>query len=87
MENSKDKNRRRCFQEYQGDISVSQGSHLGQLCFIWFVNRLSMISDNVRVYVDDMKLFLLVRCFQSCIKIQSNLNKLFQVVREELIFP
>jgi hypothetical protein len=39
---------------------VQQGSHLGPLCFIWFVNRISMIFDYVRVliYADDMQLFL-----------------------------
>jgi hypothetical protein len=37
---------------------VSQGSHLGLLCFIWFVNRISVIFDYFRVlfYTDDMKL-------------------------------
>jgi hypothetical protein len=39
---------------------VPQGSHLGPLCFIWFVNRISEIFVYVRVllYADDMKLFL-----------------------------
>jgi Reverse transcriptase (RNA-dependent DNA polymerase)/Endonuclease-reverse transcriptase len=57
---------------------VPQGSHLGPLCFIWFVNRISEIFDYVRVlfYADDMKLFLPVKGFQDCMKIQSDLNKL-----------
>jgi hypothetical protein len=57
---------------------VSQGSHLGSLCFIWFVNRVSEIFDYVIVlfYADDMKLFLPVSGFQDCLKIQSDLNKL-----------
>jgi hypothetical protein len=44
---------------------VPQGSHHGPLCFIWFVNRISVIFDYVRVlfYADDMKLFLPVRGF------------------------
>jgi hypothetical protein len=50
---------------------VPQGSYLGPLCFIWFVNRISVIFDYVR-----MKLFLSVRGFQDCMKIQSDLNKL-----------
>jgi hypothetical protein len=62
------------------DIKVTsgapQGSHLGPLCFIWFVNRISELFDNVLVffYAHDMKLFLLG--FQDCMKIQSDLNKL-----------
>jgi hypothetical protein len=45
-----------------------------------YFNResISVIFDYVRVrfYADDMKLFLPVRGFQDCIKIQSDLNKL-----------
>jgi hypothetical protein len=45
---------------------VPQGSHLGPLCFIWFVNRISEIFVYVRVlfYADDMKLFRPVSGFQ-----------------------
>jgi hypothetical protein len=48
---------------------VTQGSHLGPLCFIWFVNRISMIFEyfHVLFYADDMKLFLSVKSFQDCI--------------------
>jgi hypothetical protein len=55
---------------------VPQGSHLGPLCFIWFVNSISEIFDYVRVlfYADDMKLFLPVSGFQDCLKIQSDLG-------------
>jgi hypothetical protein len=57
---------------------VPQGSHLGPLFFIWFVNRVSVFFDYVRVqfYSDDMKLFLPLRGFQDCMKIQPNLKKL-----------
>jgi hypothetical protein len=45
---------------------VSQGSHLGPLCFIWFVNEIAWIFRHVRVlfYAGDMKLFLPVRDFR-----------------------
>jgi hypothetical protein len=51
---------------------VPQGSHLGPICFIWFVNRISEIFDYVRVlfYTGDTKLFLPVSGFQDCLKIQ-----------------
>jgi hypothetical protein len=50
---------------------VPQGSQLGPLCFVWFVNRISEIFDYVRLffYADDMKLFLPVSGFQVCLKI------------------
>jgi hypothetical protein len=41
-------------------LGVLQGSHLGPSCFIWFVNRISVIFDYVRVlfYADDMELYV-----------------------------
>jgi Reverse transcriptase (RNA-dependent DNA polymerase) len=74
------------------DIRVTsgdpQGSHLGPLCFIWFVNRISVIFDYVRVlfYTDDMKLFLPVRGIKDCMKIQSDLNKLSEWCEENSLF-
>jgi hypothetical protein len=67
---------------------VPQGSHLGPLCFIWFVNRISMIFEYVHVlfYADDMKLFLPVKSFQDCMKIQSDLNKLFEWCERNSLF-
>jgi hypothetical protein len=49
---------------------------LGPLCFIWFVNELTLIIKSVRAlfYAGDMKLFLLVGSSQDCLKIQSDLN-------------
>jgi hypothetical protein len=57
---------------------IPQGSHLGPLCSIWFVNEVAEIFDYVRVLfnADDLKLFLPVRGFQVCLKIQSDLNRL-----------
>jgi hypothetical protein len=74
-ENSKDKNRRRISKDIRVTLGVPQGSHL---CFIWFVNRISMIFKYVRVlfYADDLMLFLPIKNFLDCTKIQSDLNKL-----------
>jgi hypothetical protein len=57
---------------------VPHASHLRPLCYIWFVNRISVIFDYVHVlfYANNLKLFLPIRGFQDCIKIQSDLNKL-----------
>jgi hypothetical protein len=57
---------------------VPQGSHLGPLCFIWFVNEIARIFRHVRVffYADDMKLFLPVCGFRDCLRIQDDLNRL-----------
>jgi hypothetical protein len=58
---------------------VPQEIHLGPLCFIWLVNRISVIFNHVRVlfYPNNIRLYLSVRDFQDCMKIQSDLmNKL-----------
>jgi hypothetical protein len=57
---------------------VPQGSHLGPLFFIWFVNEIFRIFRHVRVlfYADDMELFLPVRGFRDCLNIQGDLNRL-----------
>jgi hypothetical protein len=45
---------------------------LGPLCFIWFVNSISVIFDYVHVlfYANHMKLFFPVKGFQDCMKFQ-----------------
>jgi hypothetical protein len=57
---------------------VPQGSYLGPLCFNWFLNETSRIFRHVRVlfYADDMKLFLPVRGFRDCLRIQEDLSRL-----------
>jgi hypothetical protein len=67
---------------------VPQGTHLGPLCFIWFVNRIWVVIDYVCVlfYADDMKLFLPARGFQDCIKNQSDLNKLSEWCERNSLF-
>jgi hypothetical protein len=77
----------RCFQRYQGDIGW-QGRRLGPLSFIWFVNRISVIFDYVRVLfcADDMKLFLPVQGFQHCMKMQSHLKKLSEWCERNSLF-
>jgi hypothetical protein len=69
-------------------LGVPQGSHLGPLCFIWFVNRISMIFEYVCVlfYAIDMKLFLPVKSFQDCMKIQLGLNKLSEWCERNQLF-
>jgi hypothetical protein len=48
-------------------LGATHGSHLGPLCFIWFVNEISRIFRHVQVlfYANDMELF----------RIQNDLNR------------
>jgi hypothetical protein len=54
-------------------LGVPQGSHLGPLCFIWFVNEISQIFRHVRIILnaDDMKLFFPVRGFRDWLKFKT----------------
>jgi hypothetical protein len=76
------------FKDIRVTSGVSQGRHLGPLCFIWFVNRISVIFDYVRAlsHADDMKLFLAVRGFQECMKIQLDLNRLSEWYERNSLF-
>jgi hypothetical protein len=53
------------------DILVTSG-----VPHFWFLNEISQIFRSF--YADDMKLFLLVRGFRDCLKIQSDLNRLVE---------
>jgi hypothetical protein len=59
-------------------LGVPQGCHFGLLCFTWFENEIAQIFEYVQVlfYADDMKLFLPIRGFHDCLKIQCDLNRL-----------
>jgi hypothetical protein len=73
---SKDKNRRRCFQGYQGDIECPTGESSRTMVYYLFCQQNIFEYVRVLLYADDMKLFLPVRGFQDCMKIPSDLKKL-----------
>lgn len=59
-------------------FGVSQGSHLGPLLFILFINDL--VSNfkfvNALMYADDFKIFSTVKSYNDCRLIQDDLNAL-----------
>jgi hypothetical protein len=56
---------------------VPQGSHLGPLLFVLFINDLgSCLSSEFLMYADDLKIYTSVKCIGDCLKLQSDLNKL-----------
>lgn len=64
--------------EYTASSGVPQGSILGPLFFNIFVND---IMDNLDVrclmYADDLKIFSRITSIEDCLKIQSNLTKIY----------
>uniref|UniRef100_A0A2S2NJ55 Putative RNA-directed DNA polymerase n=1 Tax=Schizaphis graminum TaxID=13262 RepID=A0A2S2NJ55_SCHGA len=58
---------------------VPQGSHLGPLLFILFINDLPTVLDssvNILLFADDAKLFSPVESLSDAVNLQSNLDKL-----------
>jgi Reverse transcriptase (RNA-dependent DNA polymerase) len=64
--------------EIQVWSGVPQGSHLGPLLFLLFINDIVKIFENVQalLYADDMKLFFVIKDKNDCEKIQSDLSRL-----------
>lgn len=59
--------------------SVPQGSHLGPLLFIIFINDLPSIFDSsvgILLFADYTKLFSVIKSPNDALKLQSNLDKL-----------
>jgi len=58
---------------------VPQGSHLGPLLFILFINDLPTVLDssvNILLFADDAKLFSPIESLSDAVNLQSNLDKL-----------
>jgi hypothetical protein len=56
---------------------VPQGSHLGPLFFILFINDVADVLDDVHflIYADDIKIFFPVKTSNDCLFLQSKLNQ------------
>lgn len=63
--------------EYVATSGVPQGSVLGPLFFIIFINDIVDGLDNVNylMYADDLKLFSKINSIDDCIRLQKNLDK------------
>ena len=55
---------------------VPQGSHLGPLFFLVFINDSKFKSVRVWQYADDMKIALKIKDINDCFKIQCDLREL-----------
>lgn len=67
---------------------VPQGSHLGPLLFIIYINNIGKCFQNCRflLYADDLKIFRKVENLQDCINIQMELDKLTMFAGENNLF-
>ena len=73
-------------QKFLVPSGVPQGSHLGPLLFLLFVNDVSQVikHSNILLFADDIKLFLEISTSQDCLKLQTDLNNLIDWCKTNL---
>lgn len=66
---------------------VPQGSHLGPLLFLIFLNNIGMCFKHCyfSLYADDLKMYLSINSINDCILLQSDLNDLHDYCRKNKI--
>ena len=68
-------------QAFTPTSGVPQGSNLGPLMFLIFINSLANVVNNncgILLFADDMKLFLAVKDENNCKLLQDNINRVLQ---------
>lgn len=73
---------------YVATSGVPQGSHLGPLLFLIYINELGGRFKKCRflLFADDLKIFIRVASVQDCIDLQDDLNRLFSFCAENSLF-
>lgn len=65
--------------KFSANSGVPQGSNLGPLLFLLFINDLPSVLNTAKslLYADDQKMFLKIRSNQDCTELQKDINNLY----------
>ena len=68
----------RASREIHVTSGVPQGSHLGPVLFLLYINSVSSVLKNCKflLYADDLKLFSVIKTKDDCVKVQEDLTRL-----------
>ena len=71
----------------QVSSGVPQGSVLGPLLFVLYINELpSLVSSNLLMFADDIKLYCCIRSPEDCLILQNDINILLDWSKHWLLF-
>lgn len=73
---------------FHNGSGVPQGSHLGPLFFIIYLNNISCCFHYAKflVYADDLKIFLRISSFEDCMKLQEDLDRFYEYCSVNFLF-
>lgn len=74
--------------DYISTSGVPQGSHLGPLLFIIYINNIKSCFHHSKflLYADDMKIFLNIKSVADCVHLQEDLNRLVMFCNENGLY-
>lgn len=77
-----------CSRAFHPNSGVPQGSHLGPLLFLIFINDItdSFNSVHYQLYADDMKLYMPITSIVDCVNFQADLNRLDSWCKNNQLF-